>query len=47
MQMNMHNMFLYVDTPNILGSFLLFVGQHQLEDNYLPYPHLGDPEYFR
>ena len=29
-----------VDNPNILGNFLLFVGQNQLGDNYLMYSHI-------
>ena len=33
---NMHNTFLYCDNPDILGNFLLFVGQDQLGENYLP-----------
>ena len=29
-----------VDNPNILGNFLLFVGQNQLGENYLTYSHV-------
>ena len=29
-----------VDNPNILGNFLLFVGQDQLGENYLTYSHI-------
>ena len=29
-----------MDNPNILGNFLLFVGQDQLGQNYLTYSHI-------
>ena len=35
--------FLIVDNPNILGDFLLFVGQDQLGENYLTYSHIWGP----
>ena len=47
MQTDIHNIFLFVDSLNILGNFLLFVGQNQLGENYLTYSIFGAPEYFR
>ena len=38
-----HNVFLCCDSPNILGFFLLFVGQDQLGENYLIYSHVWGP----
>ena len=45
MQTIMHNSFT-VENQNILGKFLLFVGQDQLGENYLTYSRVwGVPEY--
>ena len=40
---NMHNISFVVDNLNLLGFFLLFVGQDQLGENYLTYSHNWGP----
>ena len=41
MRKNIHITYSFiVDNPNILGQFLLFVGQDQLGEDYLIYSHI-------
>ena len=38
--MQTNTYFFVVDNPNILGNFLLLVGQDQLGENYLTHSHI-------